>query len=166
MKNADPAHAATSRRSFLGTLGFGAVTAAVLTQAGAMLRSLFPNVLYERARRFRVGDPQTLPEGVSFLPDERVFVVREGKTFQALSAQCTHLGCTVKFVKKQEAAKGSQGYEFHCPCHGSKFKGDGTPYSGPAPKPLEALLVELAPEDGQLVVNADRRVPADFRLTV
>jgi hypothetical protein len=33
---------------------------------------------------------------MKFLPDERLFVFREGKTFHAVSAVCTHLGCTVR----------------------------------------------------------------------
>ena len=44
-----------------------------------------------------------------------VIVVRTPQGFRALSAICTHLGCIVK--QTQEG--------FECPCHGSRFGGDG-----------------------------------------
>jgi menaquinol-cytochrome c reductase iron-sulfur subunit len=56
--------------------------------------------------------------------------------------------------------------EFACPCHGSKYYGDGTNYEGPAPKPLAHYKLEISPEDGQLVVDTSETVPQDFRLTV
>jgi menaquinol-cytochrome c reductase iron-sulfur subunit len=56
--------------------------------------------------------------------------------------------------------------EFACPCHGSKYYGDGTNYEGPAPKPLAHYKLEIAPEDGQLVVDTSETVAQDFRLTV
>ena len=57
-------------------------------------------------------------------------------------------------------------YEFHCPCHGSKYYGDGTNYAGPAPRPLDYFKLELAAEDGQLIVDMEQKVGQDFRLTV
>ncbi len=56
--------------------------------------------------------------------------------------------------------------EFACPCHGSKYYGDGTNYAGPAPRPLAHYKIEVAPEEGQLVVDTSEVVPQDFRLTV
>ena len=56
--------------------------------------------------------------------------------------------------------------EFHCPCHGSKYYGDGTNYAGPAPRPLAYFKLEVAPDDGQLIVDMDEVVGRDFRLTV
>ncbi|HKC87141.1 MAG TPA: twin-arginine translocation signal domain-containing protein, partial [Blastocatellia bacterium] len=48
----------TSRRSFLSKLGIGATLVAIAGQTYAFLRSLKPNVLYEEARRFKVGAPE------------------------------------------------------------------------------------------------------------
>jgi menaquinol-cytochrome c reductase iron-sulfur subunit len=56
--------------------------------------------------------------------------------------------------------------EFHCPCHGSKYYGDGTNYAGPAPRPLPRYRLEVAPEDGQLIVDASQLVDGDFRVRV
>ena len=88
-------------------------------------RFLVPNVLYEPNRRFKALKPEDYPEGPTFLPNLRVFLFREGKQFRAVSAVCTHLGCTVNL-----AGKG-----FHCPCHGSVFNQNGAVVSGPAPRP-------------------------------
>ena len=52
----------------------------------------------------------------------------------AMTAICTHLGCTV-------APAGAQ---VVCPCHGSVYKSaDGSNVSGPAPKPLAAVTVHV-----------------------
>ena len=56
--------------------------------------------------------------------------------------------------------------EFHCACHGSRFRDEGTNYSGPAPRPLEWLHLDVAPEDGQLRVDLGSVVDRDFRLVV
>jgi cytochrome b6-f complex iron-sulfur subunit len=133
---ADESGTKSSRRSFLTRLGLGATLVALAGQAYAFLRSLKPNVLYEPDQRFKVGAPEQFGEGGKFLEDKRLFVFRQGKTFYAISAACTHLGCTVNMQKlnqpKQVKVRGrefEEQYEFHCPCHGSKYYGDGTNYS-------------------------------------
>ena len=163
----------TSRRSFLSKLGVGATLVAIAGQTYAFLRSLKPNVLYEEARRFKVGAPEQFGEGGKFLEDKRLFVFRQGKTFYAISASCTHLGCTVKMQKLNQPKKVKvrgrefeEQHEFHCPCHGSRYYGDGTNYAGPAPRPLDYFKLEVSPDDGQLIVDMSQRVGQDFRLTV
>ncbi|HEU0178040.1 MAG TPA: ubiquinol-cytochrome c reductase iron-sulfur subunit [Blastocatellia bacterium] len=163
----------TSRRSFLSKLGIGATLVAIAGQTYAFLRSLKPNVLYEEARRFKVGAPDQFGEGGKFLEDKRLFVFRQGKTFYAISASCTHLGCTVKMQKLNQSKKVKvrgreieEQHEFHCPCHGSKYYGDGTNYAGPAPRPLDYFKLEVSPDDGQLIVDMSQRVGQGFRLTV
>jgi menaquinol-cytochrome c reductase iron-sulfur subunit len=163
----------SSRRSFLSKLGVGATLVAIAGQTYAFLRSLKPNVLYEEARQFKIGAPDQFSEGGKFLEDKRVFVFRQGKTFYAISATCTHLGCTVKMQKLNQSKKVKvrgreieEQHEFHCPCHGSKYYGDGTNYAGPAPRPLDYFKLEVSPDDGQLIVDTSQRVGQDFRLTV
>ena len=165
--------AGTSRRSLLAQFGLGATLLALAGQAYAFLRSLVPNVLYEQPQKFKVGTPSQFGEGAKFFEQQRVFVFRERDTFFAISAVCTHLGCTVKMERLNQAKRvKTQGrdfeeqVEFHCPCHGSKYYGDGTNYFGPAPKPLAYFKLEVAPDDGQLMVDMTARVSQDFRLTV
>jgi menaquinol-cytochrome c reductase iron-sulfur subunit len=162
-----------SRRSFLWRLGLTATLLGLAGQAYAFLRSLIPNTLYEQPLKFKIGSPADFVEGVKFLEDRRLFVFRQKNTFFAISAVCTHLGCTVKRQMMNQPKKVQIGEheftedaEFLCPCHGSKYYGDGTNYSGPAPRPLSYFKLEISPDDGQLVVDLNDRVPKDFRLTV
>jgi menaquinol-cytochrome c reductase iron-sulfur subunit len=162
-----------TRRKILSRLGVGATLMALGGQAYAFVRSLVPNVLYESPQRYKVGTPDQFNEGPSFLEDKRVFIFRQKNTFHAISAACTHLGCTVKMQRLNQPKKVTvrgrdieEQAEFACPCHGSKYYGDGTNYSGPAPRPLDHYKLELSPDDGQLVVDASQIVPQDFRLTV
>jgi nitrite reductase/ring-hydroxylating ferredoxin subunit len=41
------------------------------------------------------------------------FVVNDGGTVRALSASCTHMGCTLRFRPEQ--------HDLRCPCHGASF---------------------------------------------
>lgn len=162
-----------ARRKLVARVGLGATLLAIGGQVYAFMRSLIPNVLYEDPKRFKVGTLDQFAEGPRFIEEKRVFIFREKNTFHCISATCTHLGCTVKMQRlnqpKTVSVRGRQfneQVEFACPCHGSKYYGDGTNYSGPAPRPLDYYKLELAPEDGQLVVDTSETVNQDFRLTV
>ena len=162
-----------SRRSFLQKLGLGGLIAGLAGLGYQSVRSLVPNVLYEPPQRFKIGPPAGLAEGVTFLEDRRLYVFRNGSTYHAVSAACTHLGCTVRYTKlnqpKQVEIDGEQKtipFEFHCPCHGSKFYADGTNYAGPAPRPLRWYRLEVSPDDGQLMVDLGQEVERNYRLTV
>jgi menaquinol-cytochrome c reductase iron-sulfur subunit len=162
-----------SRREFLMRAGLGAGVAGLTLQAGASLRSLVPNVSYDAPTTVKLGPPGDFPDGLKFLPDERLFVFRDGKVFHAVSAVCTHLGCTVRAEAMSrpetttlEGAPLRLTHRFLCPCHGSKYSGDGTNLEGPAPRPLAWFHLSLAADDGQLVVDLAREVGRDFRLTL
>jgi len=162
-----------SRRSVLQLLGLGGLLATAAAFTYQWVRSLVPNVLFEPPRKFKVGLPASLAEGMTFLEEKRLYVFRDGKSYYAISGSCTHLGCTVKYTKlnapKEAEIDGEKKripFEFHCPCHGSKFYDDGTNYAGPAPEPLRWYRLEVAPDDGQLVVNLADEVDRNFRLTV
>ncbi len=162
-----------SRRRFLSYLGGGLVVGGLLLQGFAALRSLFPKVLYEPPTKFKVGMPSDFPEGARFLPEHRLFIIRNDDRFHAISAICTHLGCTVNLAqysppKEYESRSGkevSETFEFHCPCHGSKYRENGNVYAGPAPLPLPWFSMYLAP-DGQIIVDTTTTVDHDFRLKV
>jgi cytochrome b6-f complex iron-sulfur subunit len=132
-----------SRRFFIGGL-FAFLTSMCLIALGAF-RFVVPNVLYGKNQRFKAGMPKDFPDKqATYLPDQQVFICRDGDTFMALSAVCTHLGCTIRNDPDHPG--------FFCPCHGSKFKPDGTNYSGPAPKPLEAYEISTG-NTGELIVD-------------
>jgi len=161
------------RRDFLLKLGAGAGVAAITAQAAASLRSLVPNVSYDAPTTVKLGLPAEFPDGLKFLPDERLLVFREGNTFHAISATCTHLGCTVRAEALSNPTTTDVGgapmrltHRFLCPCHGSEYTGDGTNVSGPAPKPLAWFRLSVAADDGQLVVDLADEVGHDFRLTL
>ena len=162
-----------SRRTFLtratsAVLGMGAAVA-----AWPALRSLIPNVLYEPPKRFKLGPPDGFQQGVTFLDEHRIYLFRDGDRFHAISGICSHLGCTVKFSPTtlgSEKTVRSHTFtslgEFHCPCHGSKFHGEGTNYSGPAPRPLKWHPLTVSPAGGELVIDVAQEVNRDFRLVV
>ncbi len=165
--------AGRDRRDFLLKLGTGAGVAALTAQGVASLRSLVPNVSYDAPTTVKLGLPDEFPDGLKFLPDMRLLVFRHGNTFHAISAVCTHLGCTVRaeaLANPQTTDVGGSPlrltHRFLCPCHGSEYTGDGTNIAGPAPRPLAWYHLSLAVDDGQLVVDLASEVGHDFRLTV
>jgi cytochrome b6-f complex iron-sulfur subunit len=66
------------------------------------------------------------------LGTDRVLVFKDPKGgLRALSAKCTHEGCTVQY-KADESL-------IWCACHNGKFDLDGRVLSGPPPRPLTAF---------------------------
>lgn len=163
----------SSRRSFMIKAAIVIFGGGFVASLWPYLRSLSPNVLYEPPKKFKIGLPGNFTQGVAYLDEHKIFLFRDGNSFHAISAICTHLGCTIKFrafkQEKEQEVRGikyiSKG-EFLCPCHGSKFHDEGTNYAGPAPKPLSWHPLELSPEDGQLIVDVSRKVDRNFRLVV
>lgn len=75
-----------------------------------------------------------------------VFLVREQSDEFALSAQCTHLGCTLNY----DAMSG----RFECPCHGSVFARSGKRIAGPARKDLDRVpLTRTANGDAEAALE-------------
>jgi cytochrome b6-f complex iron-sulfur subunit len=145
-----------TRRSFLSVASLASFLAATVTAIAGMLRLPKPAVLPGPVRRFKIGFPEQFAVGSETrFEAENLFVFRDAQGIYAISATCTHLGCTV--------ARAGAGFE--CPCHGSKFTGAGVVSAGPAPRSLPWLEINRA-ADGQLVVYADNEVPAGTRFRV
>ena len=145
-----------SRRSFLSLAALGSFFSAVGVALAGVLRLPKPAVLPGPVRRFKIGFPNQFAVGSETrFEQENFFVFRDGEGLYAVSAVCTHLGCSV--------ARAPNG--FACPCHGSKFGVRGDVQAGPAPRALPWLEVGRA-ADGQLVVFADNEVPEDTRFRV
>ena len=141
------------RKGFLSWLSIGWIAFAGATGGffTAMIRFLFPNVLFEPPSAFKAGNPSDLQVG---MVDERfkerfgVWLVRNETGIYALSTTCTHLGCTPNWLQTEQ--------KFKCPCHGSGFYKTGINFEGPAPRPLERYTITLA-EDGQIVVDRAKK---------
>ena len=160
MSAAPPGHpggppAEPTRRSLLAAIAGGTAAVGALANAAAWAAALAPRVRYEPSTIQRLGAPGHYPEGFTFLRDEHLFVLREEDKFRAISAVCTHLGCTV-----DRSAEG-----FRCPCHGSAFDAKGNVQGGPAPRGLPWLPLTLA-GDSSLVVDLAGEVTADVALVV
>ena len=134
-----------TRRDFLNEITLGALGIAGLGSVVVTYQFFSPNVLFEPPTTFRAGNPDLYPvHSVTFLQDQQVYIVRMPEGFYAVSAVCTHLGCITQWKPDTDTIA--------CPCHGSKFKADGTKIEGPAPRPLPHFAVSLT-ADGELLVD-------------
>ncbi|MGW2276988.1 Rieske (2Fe-2S) protein [Streptomyces sp. NPDC001770] len=92
-----------------------------------------------------LGAADAVPVGGSKLyREQRLLVTCPAKgQYKAFSAQCTHAGCVLAKIEKNEG---------HCPCHGSIFDTTtGEVIQGPATVPLPAVPVSA--EGGRLVAG-------------
>ncbi len=134
-----------SRRDFFNEAALGALGIAGLGATAVTYRYLSPNVLFEPPTSFRVGAPDDYPENsVTYLQDQEIYIVRTAEGFYVVSAICTHLGCITQWTPEDNLIE--------CPCHGSKFKREGTKVAGPAPRPLPHFAIALTAE-GELKVD-------------
>ena len=134
-----------TRRDFLNEITLGALGIAGLGSVAVTYQFFSPNVLFEPPTSFRAGNPDLYPvHSVTFLQDQQVYIVRMPEGFYAVSAVCTHLGCVTQWKPDAEMIA--------CPCHGSKFKSDGTKIEGPAARPLPHFAISLT-ADGELLVD-------------
>ncbi len=74
-----------------------------------------------------------------------VLVANTGSGFVALQAICPHASCEVAWVPEDLQAE--------CPCHGSRFAGDGTVLNPPATTPLQTFPADRDPANGSVLVH-------------
>src|SRR5262245_58277349 len=120
-----------SRRAFLATGARAGVGALVLSRfAGCGGPSLDGSVAASNGKATltfaQFAKLQTVGDGVVVdAVGTLLVVIRTGDTTAtAMSAECTHEGCTVEYV--------GGNVPIHCPCHNSNFAQSGTVVSGPA----------------------------------
>jgi Rieske Fe-S protein len=80
------------------------------------------------------------------------YLVKEsaGKT-SVFAINCSHLGCSIAF---NQGAK-----TFDCPCHGSRFKLDGSVLHGPAVHPLSNLAWKQGNSASEILVGGKTFAP-------
>ncbi|MCU1282534.1 MAG: qcrB 2, partial [bacterium] len=93
------------------------------------------------------GTPKLFGSG-----SKEFFVVRDAGGLFAVSAICTHSGCTNEV----------NGGQFYCPCHGATFAFDGSNPTSPAHSALKhyAMCVDAS---GNVTVNTGTTVPSTTR---
>jgi cytochrome b6-f complex iron-sulfur subunit len=139
------------RRSFLNGIAGAAISIAAVGAVVVSIEYLSPNVLFEPPTSFSVGSPEDYPmNSVTRMLERQIYVVRIPSGFYALSDICTHLGCITQWDPNIDLIA--------CPCHGSRFRKDGTVVHGPAPRPLQHFAMRIMP-DGNLMVNKLEVVP-------
>ncbi len=144
-----------SRRDFFSLAGWGMIFGSLGVGGLAFLRFMFPRVLFEPDPTFKAGTPKEYPPGTvseKYIAGQRVWIIHLPEGLIALSAICTHLGCTPRWLGTEQ--------KFKCPCHGSGFTKDGTNFEGPAPRPLERWRIGLA-EDGQILIDKSKSYHAE-----
>lgn len=92
----------------------------------------------------RASELQDLEVLSQLAAGDGVLIRRQGKILavsrdeegelHAVSAVCTHMGCMVRWNGNERT--------WDCPCHGSRFTGEGQVYTGPAVKALRPMSLE------------------------
>ena len=130
---------AFSRRRWIDALlgtSFVAWTAAVVYP---VLKYLTPLKDGGGANKVTLTDAQKQELGnngflIARLGTDRVLLLKDKDKLKAMSAKCTHEGCTVQFLPADGIV--------WCACHNGKFAMDGRVISGPPPRPRAAFTVE------------------------
>jgi len=132
-------HAHTSRRRVLRQVLVTGLAAPFFGALVAMLRRVEAS-----STRLTVQIPPDVPAGLSAL-DEAIVYRGEDGVIRAYSSRCTHLGCRIDRIVGDEAV---------CPCHGSRFRADGTVSGGPALRPLKRLRIDPHEASGGWIASA------------
>ncbi len=143
-----------TRRRFIRLSGLLAAVLSALGLSGILRSYLSAGPVETVPTRFVLGTPADFPPG-SVTLREGIFVLRDSEGLFAVKAECSHLGCRIRWNAGEAV--------FDCPCHGSRYNQRGGYLSGPAQKPLTP--VHLSRNDaGQLVADLSRKTRAERRI--
>src|SRR5438270_1025942 len=148
-----------NRRSFLaGLLAAGSAAVGALLAVPLVRFALYPVLARTTEKSWsdigKIDEFQSLTAPVQKLvtieqrdgwrktiKQQPVYVTKDSQgTLIVISAVCTHLGCSVRWMDEQS--------KFVCPCHGGMFSADGKLLGGPPPRGLDQLETKV--EDGTL----------------
>ncbi|HLY41205.1 MAG TPA: Rieske (2Fe-2S) protein [Terracidiphilus sp.] len=133
----------STRRAFLIAAGAAglAYTAALAYPIYRYLASPTEMAMSETAvTEVTLKDAQKLPAGAvlmfKFGTRPAMLIHHEDGRWIAMTAVCTHLGCTVQYEPQAD--------RIHCGCHGGVYNAyTGANVSGPPPKPLKLYKVAV-----------------------
>jgi cytochrome b6-f complex iron-sulfur subunit len=132
------------RRTALGWLLGGGITASLASFLYPVIKFINPpdvpeasvnEVVAGNVREFKPGSGKIVKFG-----SKPVLLIRLGESdWRAFSAVCTHLNCTVQY----QEARG----QIWCACHNGLYDMAGRVVSGPPPRPLEEMSVNVRGQD-------------------
>ncbi|MGA3032976.1 MAG: Rieske (2Fe-2S) protein [Terracidiphilus sp.] len=133
-----------TRRAFLAAAGAAGICYAAALAYPVYRYLASPNEMALSASavtEVTLKDAQKLPAGsvlmFRFGPSPAMLIHHQDGRWIALSAVCTHLGCTVKYEPEMD--------RIHCACHGGVYNAyTGANVSGPPPKPLKTFKVAVS----------------------
>ena len=133
----------TTRRMFLGLAGLAGV--AYTVAMGYPIYRYLASPIESSANAAAVTqvslkDAQKLPKGSALMfkfgSSPAMLIHHQDNGWIALTAVCTHLGCTVQYQPERD--------RIHCACHGGEYDPHtGANISGPPPKPLKKFNVAV-----------------------
>ena len=132
-----------TRRAFLAAAGVAGIgyAAALAYPVYRYLASPSEMALSAAAvTEVTLKDAQKLPAGsvlmFKFGTSPAMLIHHADNSWVALTAVCTHLGCTVQYEPQMD--------RIHCACHGGVYNAyTGANVSGPPPKPLKLFKVAV-----------------------
>ena len=138
-----------TRREFLADLFVGvAFLSTAIGILNAVARYIVPpkQSIQGTSENIEIANLSELQEGTSkYFAYNNVpcALINVGGEIKGFSRVCTHLQCAIDWDKKSQT--------FLCPCHAAVFDTNGRVVSGPAPKPIPELKVNV--KDGKIYVG-------------
>jgi cytochrome b6-f complex iron-sulfur subunit len=128
------------RRGFVEVLLGGGLAASIISFVYPVLRYLVPpavaNLGGDETVACKVGDLKPNSSKIfRFGSRPGLLLLTPEGEYRALSAVCTHLGCTVQYKNDT--------HQIWCACHNGLYDLSGRNISGPPPRPLESFEVHV-----------------------
>jgi cytochrome b6-f complex iron-sulfur subunit len=147
----EPTSSKTSRRRFLDLLVGVSALGWIASVAYPIIRYLKPLPQSGATAPTRLNREESAKlEQNKFVivpvSGQRVIILQSEDQLHALSAKCTHEGCTVTYVPGQSG--------LWCPCHDGRFDLNGHVLSGPPPQPLLKYVAQRQPDGGIVISEA------------
>ena len=151
MASEAPQQVGPGRRRLVEILLGGGVLASVVSFFYPVVKYLVPpavpNLGQDEIVAAKVGDLKPNSSKVfRFGSRPALLLLTAEGEYHAVSAVCTHLGCTVQYRTDMR--------EIWCACHNGTYSLEGRNISGPPPRPLESFLVNI--RGNEIVVSRKR----------